>query len=121
VARGSDRVVGHLQLTDTDRPGTVEVKNTAVDDAFRSLCVGRALMEAAIHLARREGRTTVVVVAAAADTGSLRVYQRLGFRVRGVERDAFTSATGYAPGLELDGIPLRDRVWLDLRIDEAGG
>jgi hypothetical protein len=33
--------------------------------------------------------------------------------MRSVERDAFTSATGYPPGLLIDGIELRDRVWLD--------
>jgi len=32
---------------------------------------------------------------------------------RSVERDAFTRATGYEPGLLIDGIELRDRVWLD--------
>jgi YycE-like N-terminal domain len=40
-------------------------------------------------------------------------YQRQGFRFRSVERDAFGPATGYPPGLEIDGIALRDRVWLD--------
>jgi hypothetical protein len=34
--------------------------------------------------------------------------------MRSVERDAFTPATGYAPGARIDGIELRDRVWLDL-------
>jgi len=34
-----------------------------------------------------------------------------------VERDAFTEATGYEPGLRIDGIELHDRVWLDRRID----
>jgi hypothetical protein len=33
--------------------------------------------------------------------------------MRSVERDAFTAATGYPPGLCIDGIELRDRVWLD--------
>ena len=70
--------------------------------------VGRALVEAAVALARREGRSTVLVATAAADTGNLRFYQRLGFRLRAVERDAFTEATGYPPGLEIDGVPLRD-------------
>jgi len=54
-----------------------------------------------------------VVATAAADTGTLRFYQRLGFRMRSIERDAFTEAAGYAPDLSVDGIPLRDRVWLD--------
>ncbi len=30
--------------------------------------------------------------------GNLRFYQRQGFRMRSVERDAFTPATGYPPG-----------------------
>jgi hypothetical protein len=57
--------------------------------------------------------TTVLVATAAADIGNLRFYQRQGFRMRSVERDAFTPATGYPPGLLIDGIELRDRVWLD--------
>jgi ribosomal protein S18 acetylase RimI-like enzyme len=114
VAVDGDAIVGHLQLTDTDRPDEAEVKNMAVAPALHGRGVGRALMAAASDLARREGRTTLVVSTAAADTGNLRFYQRLGFRLRAVERDAFTPATGYAAGLEVDGIALRDRVWLDL-------
>ena len=33
--------------------------------------------------------------------------------MRSVERDAFGPATGYPPGIRVDGIELRDRVWLD--------
>jgi len=40
----------------------------------------------------------------------------LGFRMLRVERDAFTPAAGYPP-IEIDGIPLRDRVWLSLTLD----
>ena len=53
------------------------------------------------------------VATGAADTGLLRFYQRLGFRLARIERDAFTPAAGYPPGLTVDGIPLLDRVWLD--------
>jgi ribosomal protein S18 acetylase RimI-like enzyme len=41
--------------------------------------------------------------------------------MRAVERDAFTTATGYEPGLHVDGIELRDRVWLDVRVDRRDG
>ena len=41
---------------------------------------------------------------AAADTGNLRFYQRQGFRMRSVERDAFSTANGYPPRLQVDGI-----------------
>jgi ribosomal protein S18 acetylase RimI-like enzyme len=117
VATEGGRVVGQLQLTDAGEPGTAEIKNMAVAHSHQGRGIGRALVRAAIDLARRDGRTKLVVATAAADTGNLRFYQRVGFRMRSVERDAFTPATGYPPGLEIDGIELRDRVWLDLRVD----
>jgi GNAT superfamily N-acetyltransferase len=117
VAVEGDRIVGHLQLTATDRPAALEIKNMAVEAARQGGGIGRALVEAAIALARREAQSTLVVATAAADTGNLRFYQRLGFRLRAIERDAFTEATGYAAGLEIDGIELRDRVWLDRDVD----
>jgi hypothetical protein len=54
----------------------------------------------------------MVVSTAAADTGNLRFYQRVGFRLRSIDRDAFTPATGYPDPIVIDGIPLLDRVWL---------
>ena len=117
VALEGEEIVGHLQLTDTADPGEAEVKNTAVDPERQRRGIGRALMEAAIRAAGEAGRSRLVVATAAADTGNLRFYQRLGFRLRSVERDAFIPATGYPPGLRIDGIELRDRVWLDRRLD----
>jgi GNAT superfamily N-acetyltransferase len=78
--------------------------------------VGRQLIQAAIDLAAAESVTTILVATAAADLGNLRFYQRQGFRMRSVERDAFTPATGYPAGLRIDGIELRDRVWLDREV-----
>jgi hypothetical protein len=71
------------------------------------------LLERAAAACREESRSTLLVATAAADTGVLRFYQLLGFRLLRVERDAFTPQTGYAD-IEIDGIPLRDRVWLSL-------
>ena len=117
VALEGGRTVGHLQLTDTADPAEAEIKNTAVEPGHQRRGIGRDLMEAAIELARSERRSRLVVATAAADTGNLRFYQRLGFRIRSVDRDAFTPATGYEPGLVIDGIELRDRVWLDRGLD----
>ena len=119
VAYDGDRVVGHLQLTDPADTGAAEIKNMAVDPAFQGRGIGRALVAAAIALAREDGRATLVVATATADIGNLRFYQRVGFRMRAIERDAFTPATGYPPDLEADGIPVRDRVWLDLPLPRA--
>ena len=114
VAGDGDAIVGHLQLTDAGERADAEIKNMAVLPGWQGRGIGRALVTAAIALARAEGRPRLLVATAAADTGNLRFYQRLGFRLLSVERDAFTEAEGYPPGLEVDGIPLRDRVWLDL-------
>jgi GNAT superfamily N-acetyltransferase len=116
VAIDGDAILGHLQLTETPDADVVEIKNMAVAEAHQGRGIGRALVEAAIGLARAEERGTVVVATAAADIGNLRFYQRLGFRMRSIERDAFTEVAGYPPGIVVDGIPLRDRVWLDRRV-----
>jgi ribosomal protein S18 acetylase RimI-like enzyme len=116
VARRGPRIVGHLQLTGDGRSRQAEVKNMAVREDLQGQGIGRQLVQAALALLAAEGVTTVRVATAAADTGNLRFYQRQGFRMRSVERDAFTEASGYPPGSEADGIPLRDRVWLDIEL-----
>ena len=110
VARIGDEVVGHLQLVDD----AAEIKNMAVEVSHRRRGVGRALIDEAIEVARGRGRSSLAVATAAADIGNLRFYQRAGFRLRRVERDAFTTLAGYRSGIDIDGIELRDQVWLDL-------
>jgi ribosomal protein S18 acetylase RimI-like enzyme len=121
VAVSGEGVIGHLQLVDGDRPGEAEIKNMAVLEAHQGRGVGGRLVRAAIELVAAEGGSTVLVATAAADIGNLRFYQRQGFRMRSIERDAFTAETGYEPGIVIDGIGLRDRVWLDHSLDAAGG
>jgi GNAT superfamily N-acetyltransferase len=113
VAVADGEIIGHLQLTGTGDPRQAEVKNMAVREALQGHGVGRRLIQAAVDLAAAESVTTILVATAAADIGNLRFYQRQGFRMRSIERDAFTPATGYPAGLLIEGIELRDRVWLD--------
>ena len=122
VAVRDSAVVGHLQLVPTTRPGEIELKNMAVLPDQRGNGVGRALVAAALARCTTDDWSTMTVATAAADTGNLRFYQRLGFRFRSVERDAFTVATGYPDAIVIDGVPLLDRVWLsqDLRALRGG-
>ena len=113
VARIGEEVVGHLQLVDD----ACEIKNMAVEASHRRRGIGRALIDKAIEVARGRGRSTLAVATAAADIANLRFYQRAGFRLRRVERDAFTTLSGYRSGLDIDGIELRDQVWLDLDLE----
>jgi ribosomal protein S18 acetylase RimI-like enzyme len=116
LARRGAEVVGHLQLVETDRPGEVELKNMAVREDLQGQGIGAQLVRAAVELVAAEAASVLVVATAAADTGNLRFYQRQGFRMRAIERDAFTPATGYPSGIRIDGIELRDRVWLDQQV-----
>lgn len=109
--------MGHLQLIDIERNGEVELRNMAVLEAHQGRGIGRELVRATIELVVAESGTAVLVATAAADIGNLRFYQRQGFRMCSIERDAFTPATGYAPDILIDGIPLRDRVWLDYLLE----
>jgi GNAT superfamily N-acetyltransferase len=121
VARAGEEVIGHLQLVDGDRRGVVEIKNMAVREGWQGRGVGARLVRAAVDLVAAQAGSTVLVATASADVGSLRFYQRRGFRMRWIEPDAFTPATGYPAGLLVDGIGVRDRVWLDHQVDRSPG
>lgn len=121
VARVGDELVGHLQLVRTAQPGCPEIKNMAVAESRQGTGIGSRLVRAAIEFARERAARRMLVATAAADTGNLRFYQRIGFRLLSVERDAFVPATGYPDEVLIDGIVLRDRVWLDLDLSAASG
>jgi len=74
-------------------------------------------MAAALSHARTLGAHRIVVATARAVRGAGRSYRRAGFRMAHVERDAFTVTAGYPADLAVDGIPVRDRLWLDLALD----
>ena len=111
VARVDAVVVAHLQLVETGREGEIELKSMAVDPGLRGAGIGTRLVTNALAASRASGYTHMIVATAAADIGNLRFYQRRGFRLSSVEQDAFGPESGYAEGLAIDGIPLRDRVW----------
>ena len=119
VATDNGQIIGYLQLIESDMAGEAELLSMAVAVDHQRGGLGRALVERAIAECRANGLRSLVVATASADTGNLRFYQRLGFRLLRVERDAFTASDGYPDGLTIEGIPLRDRVWLDLTLEDG--
>ena len=111
VARFVDRLVGHVQLIANGSDW--EIRSVAVIESARGNGVGKSLLRAAIERAFSKGASRILVATATADIGNLRFYQRLGFRMDRVERDALTAARGYLD-LQVDGIPVRDRVWFSM-------
>jgi GNAT superfamily N-acetyltransferase len=118
VAREGPALVGHLQLVDGDGEHEAEVKSLAVREERQGRGIGRMLMARAVDVSREQRRCTLLVATAAADTRALRFYQRTGFRLLAIERDAFTPEAGY-PAIDVDGIVLRDRVWLSFDLRRA--
>jgi GNAT superfamily N-acetyltransferase len=118
VVRSRQRIAGHLQMIAV---GTQwEIKSFAVRDGERRKGIGTALVRAALSRACAGRASRVVVATATADIDNLRFYQRLGFRMERVERDAFSAERGYHDKLAVDGIPVRDRVWFSLNCDDWG-
>ncbi len=115
VARAGPDVVGHLQLVADADSVEAEVKSLAVLPDRQGTGIGSLLVRQAASLCREEGNETLIVGTAAAGTRVLRFYQLLGFRLLRVERDVFSRQAGYVPS-DVDGIPLRDQVWLSLAL-----
>jgi GNAT superfamily N-acetyltransferase/catechol 2,3-dioxygenase-like lactoylglutathione lyase family enzyme len=119
VARDGPGVIGHLQLVSGEHADAVEVRSIAVCVDRQGAGIGRMLLDRAVAICREEQRSTLLVATAAADTRVLRFYQLLGFRLLHVERDVFTPEAGY-PQIDVDGVPLRDQVWLSLSLESHG-
>jgi ribosomal protein S18 acetylase RimI-like enzyme len=112
VARDAAALVGHAQAV-PHGAGVWEVTNIAVAEEHHGQGIGRALLARVAEEARAAGVTRIELATAAADTGAIRFYQRCGYRLLRVVRDAFTPATGYPDEQVIDGIPLRDQLWFD--------
>ena len=108
--------IGHAQIV----PHEVrlwELRSLAVLAPYRESGVGTRLVRRSLSWVREHGAERLLVATAAADLDNLGFYQRLGFRMLRIERDAFTPERGYPEGLAVRGVPVRDRVWLELALE----
>ncbi len=117
VARDGPNIVGHAQVIDTGEVGVLELKSLAVTEARQGEGIGCELVKAAVAFCRQGNGHRLIVSTAAAATGTLRFYQRRGFRMFRVVQDVFGPAAGYPEGLLIDGIPVLDQVFLELDVE----
>ena len=115
VARLAGVPIGHAQLVPHDVQ-VWELRSLAVLAPYRERGVGRQLVRRSISWVREHGAERLLVATATADVENLAFYQRLGFRLLRIERDAFSPEAGYPAGLSVHGVPVRDRVWLELAL-----
>lgn len=118
-SRDGTQIVGHAQVIDGAVPDAPELKSLAVVEHRQHEGIGSRLVEAVVARCRARQATRLIVATATADTGTVRFYERHGFRPVRVVPDVFVLANGYAAGTFVDGVELRDQVVLerDLRLD----
>ncbi|NMN97244.1 GNAT family N-acetyltransferase [Antrihabitans stalactiti] len=87
-------VVGHIHAVASVDGSTWEVVNTAVVEDRQGIGIGRRLLERAVDEAKSSGANRVELATATADIGNLRFYQRCGFRMSRIVRDAFGPHSG---------------------------
>jgi len=85
----------------------------------RGAGAGTALMEAVAAAARDAGCRRVWLITTNDNLRALRFYQRRGFRLAALHRDALARSRDLKPSIPevgLDGIPLRDELELELTL-----
>ncbi|MDH1009229.1 GNAT family N-acetyltransferase [Pseudomonas nicosulfuronedens] len=107
----ADSVRGVLTLTPRE-PGVAEITSLAVEDEWQERGLGRRLLLAAIEQAREAGLQRLTIATGNSSLAQLGLYQRLGFRIVGIETDHFVRH--YPEPIYENGIQCRDQIRLAL-------
>jgi ribosomal protein S18 acetylase RimI-like enzyme len=112
VLRADDVATG-ITLAIQEPGGDVELKAVGVAPDRQGKGVGQRMIAMVLAELRAAGVRRVTVGTGSCGIGQLAFYQKAGFRLWKIERDFFTAERGYREGIEENGIPLRDMVWMD--------
>ncbi|PJI48110.1 MAG: GNAT family N-acetyltransferase [Pseudomonas sp.] len=107
----ADSVRGVLTLTPRE-PGVAEITSLAVEDEWQERGLGRRLLLAAIEQAREAGLLRLTIATGNSSLAQLGLYQRVGFRIVGIEVDHFVRH--YPEPIYENGIQCRDQIRLAL-------
>ena len=88
LAYADGELVGEFVLIAT-HPRTLEIVNVAVRESRQGQGIGKALVRKAIEIARTAGAAALEIGTANSSFDQLRLYQRCGFRIVGVDVDFF--------------------------------
>jgi len=110
VALDGDRIVGHAQITKFVRPrrmGTADLLIYLHQD-FHSVGLGTAMLTRLLELAKRDGLHRLNVDVMAENKAAVRLYEKLGFKVEGVKREAYLGEDGRYHDELIMGLILRE-------------
>ena len=115
VATAGKLAVGHSQVIEVE-PGVCELRSLAVLPGRRRKGLGTRLVARSVSWLRERSIHRLVTGIPSANLDVLGFYQRLGFRLVRVDRDAYCPEHGYSEELRANGIRVLDRVWLELEL-----
>jgi GNAT superfamily N-acetyltransferase len=130
VTRGqvyeADRLPGLVALIEGKPKGLItyriineECEVVTVDSLIGGIGIGTALLEAVKRVAEMRGCQRIWLITTNDNLPALKFYQKRGYRLVEVHRDALTRSRQLKPGIPeigLDGIPLRDEIELELNL-----
>jgi len=115
VATSRGMLLGHSQVLPRE-DGSYELRSLAVLPGLRRRGLGTRLVARSASWVRDRSGDRLVTATTTADLDVLGFYQRLGFRVLRVDRDAYGPGHGDSDLLVTNGIQVRDRMWLELEL-----
>lgn len=118
IARSESSVVG-LETLNFDSSGCEVVSLNAFEPGRG---IGSMLLSSAENLARARGCQRLWLVTSNDNVDALAFYQKRGFRLLAVHRDAITEARKLKPQIPLvaeNGIPIRDEIELEKSLEQS--
>lgn len=96
VAFYIDKIVGHAQIFKFPHPrrkGTAELA-TYIHQDFQNVGLGTALLSRLIEIAKDEGLHRIGLYVVADNKRAIHLYQKFGFKIEGVMKDAYFGEDG---------------------------
>jgi GNAT superfamily N-acetyltransferase len=96
-----------------------DIEVVSLDSLDQNTGVGTALLEAMVERARRDGVQRLWLISSNDNIAAIRFYQKRGWNMVAVHRDAITQARALKPGIPLTGehgIPVRDEIEFEFPI-----
>lgn len=109
----SDALVGIVVLLPT-RPDTLEIVNIAVHPDNQQQGIGQLILAFAINYAKENNYRSIEIGTGSTSFGQLYLYQKMNFRIVGVDTDFFTHH--YSEEIIENGLVLMDMIRLRMDI-----
>jgi len=103
----------------TYRIEDLQCEIVSLDSRVEGAGIGTALLDAVADAARQAGCIRLWLITTNDNTRALRFYQRRGFVLAAIHRDAIAESRRIKPSISqigIDGIPIRDEIELEMKL-----